>query len=187
MPARILFCCFLAAVYSSKVLILNVDNRDLDPKVESTHYPTVSALLNKKYADHHGYDFIYVRESIENLVSDVNKQYSSSNIIPPTDNHKDAASAFHVGLKQFRAASWAKLPGIWYIIAHATKEYDYVFYIDSDAFISPFHRDRSVDDLFKLYSNPSLITRGNPNVMESIFVFFHNHPWRDDMPCAGTC
>ena len=29
-------------------------------------------------------------------------------------NVKDVATAYHVGLKQFRAASWAKLPALWY-------------------------------------------------------------------------
>ena len=42
--------------------------------------------------------------------SSVKKKYPNHNEIPPTDNAKDAATAFHVGLQQFRAASWAKLP-----------------------------------------------------------------------------
>lgn len=171
---------------SAKVLILSVDNRDFNMDVGSVHYPSISAVLNKYYADHHGYDFIYVREVIENLVTNVNKKYSSHNIIPPTDNHKDTASAFHVGLKQFRAASNAKLPGIWYTITRLTKEYDYVFYVDSDAFISPYHINRTIDDLLQSETTKQSVVRGNKNALESLFVFFHNHPWRDDMPCAGT-
>jgi len=171
---------------STKVLILSVDNRDFNTDIGAVHYPSISAVLNKHYADHHGYDFIYVREVIENLVTNVNKKYPSHNIIPPTDNHKDTASAFHVGLKQFRAASNAKLPGIWYVISRLTKEYDYVFYVDSDAFISPYHINRTIDQLLDSETEKQTVVRGNKNTRDSLFVFFHNHPWRDDMPCAGT-
>lgn len=43
-------------------------------------------------------------------------------LIPPTNVAKDEATAFHVGLLQFRAASWAKLPALW---LHAKKALGY--------------------------------------------------------------
>lgn len=182
----ILVASLIETASSRKVLILSVDNRDFNSDVGAVHYPSISAILNKHYADNHGYDFLYVRELIENLVTNVNKKYSSHNVIPPTDNHKDSASAFHVGLKQFRAASNAKLPGIWYAINQLKIDYDYVFYVDSDAFISPYHINRTIDELLESETNKQSVVRGNKNAVESLFVFFHNHPWRDDMPCAGT-
>ena len=47
------------------------------------------------------------------------RQYSKNemirDLIPPTNVAKDEATAFHAGLLQFRAASWAKLPALWYV------------------------------------------------------------------------
>lgn len=170
---------------TAKVLIISADNRDFNKNVEVVHYPSVSALLNKKYADKNGYDFVQIRENIGNLVTEVKKMYPDHNIIPPTDNYKDTATAFHFGLKQFRAASNAKLPALWYAITHLPTKYDWVFYIDSDAVISPYHFNRTIEDLLQECYDNKLVARGNPNPTDSTFVFFHNHPWRDDMPCAG--
>jgi hypothetical protein len=131
---------------------------------------------------------------------------------------KDIATAFHVGLKQFRAASWAKLPPLWYInrLAYqglpSEKErashkkhgnhsnlsssllslngpYDYVWYIDSDAVISPFARHRTIPEIFQLWNeNPTsfLLPYGSQNLTETSILFFNNFPWRDDIPCAGS-
>jgi hypothetical protein len=131
---------------------------------------------------------------------------------------KDIATAFHVGLKQFRAASWAKLPPLWYInrLAYqglpsekeraSTKKhgnhsnlsssllslngpYDYVWYIDSDAVISPFARHRTIPEIFQLWNeNPTsfLLPYGSQNLSETSVLFFNNFPWRDDIPCAGS-
>jgi len=68
--------------------------------------------------------------------------------------------------------------------------YDYIFYIDSDAVISPLHRNLSIDDLLNRYNEHNGwtggVTRGRRDVLQAQFVFFNNFPWRDDMPCAGT-
>jgi hypothetical protein len=184
-----------------KVLLASIDNRDFDTDIRNIHYPSVCALLNKYYADYHGYDFVQVREVHENLEEEVKIKYSSYDTIPKTDNQKDAATAFHVGLKQFRAASWAKLPGIWSTMmnyrpfqASSTSSgnnsldlfyYDLIFYIDSDAFISPYYLNISIQHILRNAKHNNLVTRGSLNPLESAFVFFNNHPWRDDMPCAG--
>jgi hypothetical protein len=129
---------------------------------------------------------------------------------------KDIATAFHVGLKQFRAASWAKLPPLWYInrLAYqgfpsdkdrsSTKKhgnhsnlsfpslsgpYEYVWYIDSDAVISPFARHRTIPEIFQVWNeNPSsfLLPFGSQNLTETSILFFNNFPWRDDITCAGS-
>ena len=123
---------------------------------------------------------------------------------------KDVSTAFHVGLGQFRAASWAKLPPLWHIAVktsgrntdkysmnsslyvenlngvHLKGVYDYVWYIDSDATVSPFRTNRSIDDAIDEWVGSGVVTRGSSNIRNSSFIFFNNHPWRDNMPCAGS-
>ena len=65
-------------------------------------------------------------------------------------------------------------------------DYDYIWYIDSDAVISPLHRDKSIEDQLKLWEEQGSYIKGRSDITKSAFIFFHNHPWRDDMPCAGT-
>lgn len=174
----------------SRVLIVSVDNRDLQSNFHANSYPSMTAVLNYNYALYQGYDFMQLENNSTFLIDEVNAKYADHNVVPPTNNAKDAATAFHVGLKQFRAASWAKLPPLWNITVTLGHKYDYIFYIDSDAAINPKHRDLSVDDILNKYSDPTSMThsvlRGNPHPQNSTFVFFSNFPWRDDMPCAGS-
>lgn len=169
---------------NKKFLIVSVDNRELNPEVSANEYLSSTSVLTRDYAVYHGYDFVQVQDVLTDLVQEVKAKYPQHNDIPWTNNAKDAATAFHVGLKQFRAASWAKLPGIWYIVDTIGKDYEYLFYIDSDALLSPLHRNTSIED--KMNSWIGDTARGNSNPWDSDVVFFNNHPWRDDMPCAGT-
>jgi hypothetical protein len=65
-------------------------------------------------------------------------------------------------------------------------DYEYIWYIDSDAAISPLHRDKSIEDQIKHWEEQGHFIKGRSDISKSAFVFFHNHPWRDDMPCAGS-
>jgi hypothetical protein len=180
-------CLFVYSCYSDKRkkwLIISVDNREMNPSFEAAQYLSMTSVLNQEYANYHGYDFINVQDVIKNLEEEVKSKYSQYDEIPPTTLTKDMATAFHVGLHQFRAASWAKLPGIWHIVDTLGKNYERIFYIDSDAVISPLHMNRSLDDAMNSWVNNTI--RGNQNPWQSNFIFFYNHPWRDDMPCAGT-
>ena len=96
-------------------LIVSIDNRELSPNINDNQYPPMTAVLNLDYAKHHNYDFVYVQNVVTDLEKETRLMFPNSDIIPPTDNAKDAATAFHVGLKQFRAASWAKLPALWHV------------------------------------------------------------------------
>lgn len=166
------------------ILIVSIDNRPLNPNVQSNHYPTITAALNLEYANLHGYGFVQVQQDIQNLVKDVETKYPSHNRIPPSDNAKDAATAFHSGLLQFRAASWAKLPALWHIVTGMGKDYEYIFYIDSDACISGLHRNRSIEEAMESWKGN--VAWGNPDPSSSAFIHFNNFPWRDDKPCAGA-
>eukprot|EP01036_Dinobryon_divergens_P027187 gene27187-35916_t len=151
------------------------------------------------------------------------RQYSKSDmmkdLIPPTNVAKDEATAFHAGLLQFRAASWAKLPALWHIVDTIGHQYEYIWYIDSDATVSPLHANISIEQKILSWETESSIDEiqqqekaegssfevrlsstvnkrqrtskgrvayGNKKVSQSAFIFFNNHPWRDDMPCAGS-
>lgn len=173
----------------SKVLIVSVDNRKLNKNIDSNDCVTMTAVTNNNYAKYHGYDFMLLQSNIDNLLTDVAKKYFHHNE-EDTDpdlhvnNAKDAATAFHVGLLQYRAASWAKLPPLWYISKEIGSKYDYILYLDSDACISPIHQSISIDML--IAANGDQVIRGNSNITDSSFIFFSNFPWRDDMPCAGV-
>lgn len=173
----------------SRCLLLSIDNRPLNQDVHSNHYPTVTALLNREYASFHGYDYLQLVNEVDDLEKSVHAKYTKYDAIPPTDNAKDAATAFHVGLHQFRAASWAKLPPLWDITRKFGSQYDLIFYIDSDAVISPFYRNQSLDDLLDKWQDRFKTTpplKGQRDLTNATFMFFNNFPWRDDMPCAGT-
>lgn len=181
------FCLWSSSVFGAsqnKYLIVSIDNRPLNLNVEANHYPSITAVLNKDYADHHGYGFVQFHQDITNLEKDVKLKYPKHNEIPPTDNAKDAATAFHVGLLQFRAASWAKLPALYHVLTGVGRDYDYIFYIDSDACISSLHKNRSLDDAMEDWKKT--VALGNPDPTNASFIFFNNFPWRDDKPCAGT-
>ena len=173
----------------SRCLLVSIDNRPLNKDVHSNHYPTVTALLNREYAIHHGYDFLQLVNQIDDLEKQVHAKYAKYDAIPPTDNAKDAATAFHVGLHQFRAASWAKLPPLWDVTRKMGAKYDLIFYIDSDAVISPFFRNQSIDELLDKWQAHNRLhppIKGISDITQATFIFFNNFPWRDDMPCAGT-
>lgn len=65
-------------------------------------------------------------------------------------------------------------------------DYEYIWYIDSDATVSPLHRDKSIENQIKLWESQGAFIKGRSDISQSGFIFFHNHPWRDDMPCAGS-
>lgn len=176
-------------------LIVSVDNRKLLYGSHENHYPSMAAVLNHHYANFHGYDYVYVQNEINNFVESVYLKFSDKNsesllnqnsILEARHNTKDMATSYHVGLKQFRAASWAKLPAIWHIVKNYGHLYENIWYIDSDAAISPFHLNKSLENTFQNWSKSSdSVLHGQKDVTKSSLVFFNNFPWRDDMPCAG--
>ncbi|KAJ1440283.1 hypothetical protein B484DRAFT_415567, partial [Ochromonadaceae sp. CCMP2298] len=185
LPLMWLLLCWVPAV-AAKCLIVSIDNRPLSDSLYDNSYPAMTAVLNLAYAKHHGYDFLYVQNTIESLEAQTRARFPDADIVPPTDNAKDAATAFHVGLKQFRAASWAKLPALWHVTTTVGAQYEYIWYIDSDAAVSPLQRHLSIEANIQRWEEHGMVIRGNKQVSQSQFVFFHNHPWRDDMPCAGS-
>jgi hypothetical protein len=67
------------------------------------------------------------------------------------------------------------------------QNYDYILYMDSDATINPYHRNRSVYDTLHIWSKDNAnIYWGNKDPLQAQMLFFSNFPWRDDLPCVGT-
>lgn len=119
-----LCCCLLFLISAlvcesvatkKKCLIVSIDNRELKTDVNDNSYATKTAVINLDYAKHHNYDFLYVQNAVTDVEKETRAKFPKADIVPPTDNAKDAATAFHVGLLQFRAASWAKLPALWHV------------------------------------------------------------------------
>ena len=149
-----------------------------------------------------------------------------ADLIPPTNVAKDEATAFNVGLLQFRAASNSKLPALWYythinyesinylfimfqshrhIVDKIGHKYEYIWYIDSDASVSPLFSNISIEEKIASWETETSINEirkkslntssfsaqngqldrkggvayGSKEVSKSAFIFFNNHPWRD--------
>lgn len=97
-------------------LLVSIDNRELTETVNDGNYAPKTAVLNLEYANYHGYDFLYVQNIVKDFEAMTRARFKNINDkIPKMDAAKDVATAYHVGLQQFRAASWAKLPALWHV------------------------------------------------------------------------
>lgn len=177
----------------SRYLLLSVDNRALHPNVHDNHYVSMNAVITRAYALHHGYDYIYIEIVQDGLYEKVMAKYPGNIVTNQKEAAdarsnvaKDIATAFHVGLKQFRAASWAKLPPLWHITMASLRaaastasgsssntgdtaktstgpnnivinDYDYIWYIDSDATVSPLRFNRTIDDAIAEWEHKRMV------------------------------
>lgn len=86
-----------------------------------------------------------------------------------------------------------------HIVTTIGKGYDYIWYIDSDATVSPLHMNTSIEEKIASWeqeeSSPPLsaasmpasrkqsdrggVVFGSRRPSEAAFIFFNNHPWRD--------
>lgn len=97
-------------------LIVSIDNRDLQWDFKDKHYPTLTSVINRDYALSQQYDFLYVQNDVKDLVPRIKAKYPEAvedDMMKSEQVAKDVATGFNVHLKQYRAASWAKLPALW--------------------------------------------------------------------------
>ncbi|TFJ81566.1 hypothetical protein NSK_006817 [Nannochloropsis salina CCMP1776] len=121
--------------------------------------------MNKRYADAHGYDFVYSRPLVtatfrEMMWAALEKEGEASDC-------KVAAPLWHFNRSSLRSAPWAKLPAAW----HFALEYDWIVSIDSDAVF----RNMS----WKL---PQSLAALRP---DQDFLFLSDMPYSYMMPCSG--
>ena len=182
-----------------RALLITVENRGLVEDLTTSNYLSLSAVLNMQYAKRHSYDYMFIQGRMNYLrKSDIPLQDSSSisttnedsnhdhsmfkyiistyNVslvgLPHSRDSKHRISSFNIDLKQFRAASWSKLLVIWYLLQEPTisERYDYIFYLDSDAVLSPEASHRSLDDFFKDADAPGGLEYGSLPSKASILV-----------------
>lgn len=195
-----------------KVLVVQVDNRVLQTdnggaaplnrelKMSTASYSSLTPVLNHYYCKKHGYDYLLINPFLK-----------VNNTLDVHSDGRQTAGAFHAGLNQLRAVSWAKLPALLYITLHIGAHYDLIWYLDSDIGISNAHtrstgettaqglqkpEERSLKDKFSEWMAASkclgpprstpCITWGNPNLSVSPLILFPNTPFGDLEPCAGT-
>ncbi|RYH21509.1 hypothetical protein EON65_20505, partial [archaeon] len=173
----------------TRCLIVSIDNRLLSWDPKEYHYPTIAGIINRDYAIQHQYDYLYVMNDVKNFIPRVKAKYHTAQEDPmmlTEQVEKDIATGFNVFLQQYRAASWAKLPALWHITKMFMGKYDYIWYIDSDAFINPLQFNHSITDKVAFWKQNDYVLRGQRDLDKAEFIFFNNFPWRDDMPCAGT-
>ena len=120
---------------------------------------------------------------------------------------KNAPNVYNSKLGIFRPSPWTKIPALRYVLLSlqrdkknfpARRQYDYLFYIDSDAVVTPSMHWKSVGTFFdywgdhKLYP-PGFINRENNqyekhagiHINNASFVFLSNQPF-DHYPCTGV-
>ena len=186
-------------VVSSKlrVLLVVVDNRPLNSNWEKANYNTLSSFINKKYADAHSYDFLYVYPEIQNPIeheyvlnnTDPPKivrlnenmiQFFKEYALPPDSlpegySHADSKSravAFSVKFKTFRASAWARILALWHILQskYVKSRYDYLWYMDSDVVFSTA-KDKWAQSLDDFFAQKDLVEYGpDPATSASILV-----------------
>jgi hypothetical protein len=98
-----------------KVLFISTDDREMKDRIEDNDYVAMTAVLVQNYIMRHGYDFLKMTGNSTGLVDRVRERYPVENVGGQGET-KYGPSAFHPGLMQFRASSWAKLPHIWHAI-----------------------------------------------------------------------
>jgi hypothetical protein len=110
----------------SRGLIVSIDNRELSWDYKDQHYPTITSIINRDYAIQQQYDFLYVRNDVRTLVDRVKAKYPTAvedPMMAVEQVAKDVATGFNIKLKEYRAASWAKLPALWNITAELGHRY----------------------------------------------------------------
>lgn len=172
-----------------KVLMISTDTREVKLDLGANDYVSMASVLTHEYALFHGYDYLRVMPN-----TTLNTHFGSDEFYEKYGikwelgyNEKYGVTCFHPRLKHFRASSWAKMPLIWHANNLWGKYYDYIFYIDSDATISPVYGTRSLSDAFKDWEldKKNSVMWGNKSPKDSSLIFFSNLPWREDYPCAG--
>ena len=197
---------------SGRVLVVQVDNRGLvsegeeegpnankNLRLATASYSSLTPVLNHHYCRRHGYDYLLVQPVVD--VARIMASLGGASSLQGFDNSstdgRQGIGALHKGLGQVRAASWAKLPVLLYLMLQLGGQYDRVWYLDSDLGISdqPSGGRALADKLAEWASgskclgpprNSSCVTWGLPDVHTSPMLLFPNSPFGDLEPCAGT-
>jgi len=176
-----------------RILILQIDNRELEPQLDgNTSYPSLTAVLNYNYAKLHGYDYRYYHPYMN--VEEVEKKY---NVNPPdfgagNEDGRSQVTAFHASLKEFRGASWSKLPLLWHVATTSINDYDLVMYLDSDSSITNAKSSRSIEKALLEWIDDQengggkRVVWGEMDLQRTAMIFFPNSPFGEWEPCAGA-
>jgi len=65
-------------------------------------------------------------------------------IKPRPIGDKYGRANYHVGYRAFRASSWGKLPPLWFLARQHGQDYDFIWFVDSDATPNPLHHNISL-------------------------------------------
>jgi len=146
----------------AKVLVYMVDSRTIkQTSIQSAHYFALCAALNLHYSKMHGYDFTLFHLNTTNLEEDVRREYGVSPGLQVAakdapDPRKNYKALFNTKRQQFRAAPWAKVAVLAYLIkmikTGRIPTYDFICFVDSDAVFNPDMFYRSISDFYSYWS-----------------------------------
>jgi len=201
----ILFWLYLTSLTSSefakytgdtnglRVLVIQVDDRPLVANVHDRSVTSYTAVLNKVWAKHNGYDYLYVQlnTTSSKLANDRNEYGTVGQLSGHSGLHLQAR-LIHPGLRQLRGQSWGKLVPLSELSFKYKNEYDYIMFLDSDVAMNPLLMNTSLSDMLDHWQtqtspllNDSYLIWGNKNIRDASIIFMCNAPWRDDLPNGG--
>jgi hypothetical protein len=179
-----------------KVLVVVVDNRHLPDSIDgSKGFGGLVAVLQHNYCKRHNYDYVRIVNDKTDLARETAARYPNvvkeifqQNALDSIDNPKHGFDVLHPGYLRARSSSWGKLPALWHTAEELGAQYDYIWFMDSDATPNPMQNDLSLGDaLVKWDSKPEeTVQWGKQLPSNATFLFMSNFPYRDDLPCAGT-
>jgi hypothetical protein len=179
-----------------RVLVAQVDNRPLNESATlgTAGYSSLSAALNHHYCKHHGYDYLLIQPTVDLGKVLADKTSASAHLIEK--DGRQTIGAYHPGLRQFRAVSWAKLPVLLYLLLQIGGHYDLIWYMDSDIGISDATSGRSLKEKFDVWASGEqclgpkrttpCVNWGLEDVYSTPMLLFPNSPYGDKEPCAGS-
>lgn len=176
-----------------RVLIIQVDDRPLIPNLYDRSVTTYTAVLNKYWAKHNGYDYLYVQlNTTSSKLAHDNNVYSTQGQLSGHTGLHLQARLIHPGLRQLRGQSWGKLVPLSELCYKHRHDYDYIMFLDSDVAMNPLQKNTSLSNMLQHWHtqtspflNDSYVAWGNKNIYNSSVLFLCNAPWRDDLPNGG--
>lgn len=178
---------------TSETAVMMFDTRSLDVNLTSDYiYHRWTADLNNRYAQKHGYDFIYLRPAPAGVVRDDEDQESDGrDPAEPVTLKEDGTDSIHKirpscyltlpnQTIRDRGAPWCKLLGVASILERG---YSTIIYLDSDA---AFLNDTlDIESIFPEIIHQQQVSARTDGSLRQLVWFPTNNPWGNHLPNSG--
>lgn len=169
----------VASPIAPSVHVIMSDNRalSLEHPSNTADAPAISAVINFKYAQRHGYGFTFFVMEWDG---------DTAERLGLVESHKEAGlpACYHASSQAFRHASWSKILACWTASSASTSIDDsrWAVYLDSDCVVS--NHSTSVDAFVAEQRTHSMVS--GPPIDSAVAAFANDLPYKRGMPNAGT-